>query len=361
MSPRVPRRAPRRLLPRLVVGIVATSLLGVPSLALAADPDETDPVEEPGDEEPVEVTLPPGGTFADDDGNRHQGDIEAIAEIDVTRGCDEDGVLFCPDSAITRAQMAAFVVRTLELPASDVDAFGDDDGGLFEPAINALAAAGITTGCEDGSFCPGEDVTRGELAAFLRRAGELPAGETDHFPDDDGGLFEDDINAIADAGIVVACADGTTARYCSGEPALRDQMASYLARFLGLDPVEVPPREEDVSDPEDAAPEDDGQETRIADDPYAVGVDAAIAHWFPEVEAQARAIVQCESRFNPGAVNPNGGYHGLFQLGEQWHVQAFASVTGESWADAVYTPWFNAQYARHLYDGYGWSQWTCQP
>ena len=241
----------------------------------------------------------------------------------------------------------------------------DDDGALFEAEINALAASGITQGCSAEDFCPTDDVTRGELAAFLFRAGDFAASDADFFPDDDGGIFEDEIDAIAEAGIVVACADGTTVAYCASELALRDQMASYLARFLGLEPLAVPPpedtsppgEEEGVGDEEAAG--EDGEV--IGADPWTATVEEAIAHWFPEVVDEAAAVVWCESRNDPEAVNPVGGFHGIFQLGEQWHVERFARITGETWQDAVYVPWFNAQYARDLYDGYGWSQWTCQP
>ncbi|MGH2427848.1 MAG: S-layer homology domain-containing protein [Candidatus Limnocylindria bacterium] len=46
---------------------------------------------------------------------------------------------------------------------------GDDADSLFEADINALAAAGITTGCADGRFCPSLTVDRGQMAAFLHR------------------------------------------------------------------------------------------------------------------------------------------------------------------------------------------------
>lgn len=43
-------------------------------------------------------------------------------------------------------------------------------------AIEALASSGITGGCGNGNFCPSQNVTRGEMAAFLARALGL------HFP-----------------------------------------------------------------------------------------------------------------------------------------------------------------------------------
>ncbi len=53
------------------------------------------------------------------------------------------------------------------------DLFLDDDGSIFEDQIDKLATAGVTRGCNppvNDEFCPTSDVTRGQMAAFLRRA-----------------------------------------------------------------------------------------------------------------------------------------------------------------------------------------------
>ena len=39
----------------------------------------------------------------------------------------------------------------------------------FHDPVNALAGAGITTGCATNAYCPNEPVTRGAMAAFLNR------------------------------------------------------------------------------------------------------------------------------------------------------------------------------------------------
>ena len=52
-------------------------------------------------------------------------------------------------------------------------AFLDDDQNPHEASIEAVAAAGITTGCADNAFCPDDNVTRGQMAAFLVRAYDL--------------------------------------------------------------------------------------------------------------------------------------------------------------------------------------------
>jgi hypothetical protein len=71
--------------------------------------------------------------------------------------------------------MAAFLVRALGLTdTGDGNLFTDDDGNIFEDSIDKLATAGITLGCNpaDGNtkFCPHDYVTRGQMAAFLKRA-----------------------------------------------------------------------------------------------------------------------------------------------------------------------------------------------
>ena len=66
--------------------------------------------------------------------------------------------------------MATFLTRALLLPPSTTNRFADDDGHWAESAIDALAAAGITSGCSAERFCPDELVTRAQMASFLRRA-----------------------------------------------------------------------------------------------------------------------------------------------------------------------------------------------
>lgn len=175
----------------------------------------------------------PGGTFWDDDRNIHEGQIEAIAAAGITFGCGSD--LYCPDRPVTRGQMAAFIHRAFKLPTTTEDYFADDEDSEFEADINALAKAGITVGCTPDAFCPDRAVTRGQMAAFLTRVLELKPGE-DRFVDDADSQFEADINALAGAGITVGC-NRAGDRFCPNDPVKRDQMASFLARALKLTPL----------------------------------------------------------------------------------------------------------------------------
>ena len=188
---------------------------------------------------PAAEELPGGGTFFDDDGNTHEAYIEALAAAGITQGCDGD--LYCPARPITRGEMAAFLVRSFGFPASDVDHFVDDDASIFEDDIDALAEAGVTTGCAVDRFCPNLPISRGQMAAFLVRALGLPAGP-DSFVDDDGTTFEADINAVAQAAITIGCNPPANDHFCPSTAVKRDQMASFLGRALELTPIAPPPR-----------------------------------------------------------------------------------------------------------------------
>lgn len=190
------------------------------------------------------AVLPPGGTFVDDDGSPHEGGIEAIAAEGITQGCNPpEGDRYCPVRPVTRGEMAAFLVRSLTLDPTGVDYFSDDEGHLFENAVNMLAAAGITQGCNppaDSRFCPDREMTRGEMAAMLVRAFEYPPSNVDRFTDDDGNIFENAINRLAAAGVTHGCNPPVNDRYCPALDVTRDQMATFLTRSLHLTPIRPP-------------------------------------------------------------------------------------------------------------------------
>ena len=126
--------------------------------------------------------------------------------------------------------MAAFIVRALDLDASPGgDSFSDDDRSVFENDIESLYNHGITTGCTVSRFCPDRPVTRGEMAAFLNRAFDLPASTEDPFADDDNSYFEADIAALEASGVTSGCAP---ASFCPGRPVSRGEMAAFLIRAL---------------------------------------------------------------------------------------------------------------------------------
>jgi len=153
--------------------------------------------------------------------------IQWVYAEGITAGCTIER--YCPNDNVTRAQMAIFLDRALDLPSTTTDYFTDDNGKTGEASINRLKAAGITGGCTATTYCPTEPVTRGQMAAFLARAFALAPTANDYFTDDETSSFEVSINRVAAAGITGGCG-GTN--YCPLNNVTRGQMAAFLQRAL---------------------------------------------------------------------------------------------------------------------------------
>jgi hypothetical protein len=181
------------------------------------------------------------GAFVDDDTNVHEAAIDAIAAAGITKGCNPPtNTRFCPGEPVTRGQMAAFLARAESLPPAGSDFFIDDSSSIFETDINRIARAGITRGCNpplNNRYCPNDPVTRAEMAAFLARALDLPNANRDYFADDDNSTFEADINRIARAGITFGCNPPANTNFCPNRNITRAEMASFLARGYELPEV----------------------------------------------------------------------------------------------------------------------------
>ncbi len=179
--------------------------------------------------------VEPGGTFIDDDGSPHEPNIEALVVAGITIGCAPDR--FCPSDPVDRGQMAAFLDRALDLPDASPAPFSDT-AGPFAAEIDRLYAAEITAGCGPSTYCPNDVVTRGQMAAFLDRALDLPDAPPAPFSDT-AGPFAAEIDRLYAAGITTGCGPST---YCPNDVVTRAQMATFITRALGLTPIPVEPR-----------------------------------------------------------------------------------------------------------------------
>jgi hypothetical protein len=138
--------------------------------------------------------------------------------------------------------MAAFLARAMGLASAPSAGFRDTVGHLFEADIDKIADRGITLGSnppENDLFSPDDHVTRGQMAAFLVRARELPAAPSAGFVDTAGSVFEDDIDRLAAAGITKGCNPPDNDRYCPNDLVTREQMASFLVRAFDLEVLPV--------------------------------------------------------------------------------------------------------------------------
>jgi hypothetical protein len=98
--------------------------------------------------------------------------IEQLANEGITGGCG--GGDYCPGNPVTRAQMAVFLLKAEHgssyAPPSCTGIFGDVAcPSLFANWIEQLYAEGVTGGCQTSPllYCPGNSVTRGQMAVFL--------------------------------------------------------------------------------------------------------------------------------------------------------------------------------------------------
>jgi hypothetical protein len=181
----------------------------------------------------------PAAGFTDTAASLHRAAVDCAVWWQVAKGSGAG--TFTPDGRLTRAQIASFLARTvsaagMSLPAEPADAFDDDDGSVHELSINQMAALKVLQGKGERVYSPNDAVTRGQMATYLVRAYEartgraLPIG-SDFFTDDDGSVHEVAIGKAARAGFT----GGTSATTFS--PSLsttRGQVASFLTRVLDL-------------------------------------------------------------------------------------------------------------------------------
>jgi hypothetical protein len=184
-----------------------------------------------------------GGTFGDvAPGNLFYPFVENLIHNGVTGGCAAG--TYCPFNNVTRAQMAAFLLRArwgnvyLPPPATGTVFPDVPASNQFARWIEELAREGVTGGCGGGLYCPDSSVTRQQMAVFLLKTLEGssydPPDCTGVFPDvpcTPGTGFADWIEDLASRGITGGCAGGG---YCPTNSVLRQQMAAFLVKTFGL-------------------------------------------------------------------------------------------------------------------------------
>jgi len=167
--------------------------------------------------------------------------VESLGASGITAGCG--GGNYCPGEPVTRAQMAVFLERGIHgsnyaPPSAAGDVFQDVGAGDFAASfIEQLFDDGITAGCGNNNYCPDSVVSRAQMAVFLLRA-KYGAG---YSPPLATGMFDDvPLNYWAVRWIEQLAAEGITAgcggdNYCPDSDVNRDQMAVFLVRTFELD------------------------------------------------------------------------------------------------------------------------------
>jgi transglycosylase-like protein len=181
------------------------------------------------------AALARADTFSDDDGTVYEPAIEALADQEIIAGCDDQGTEYCPRQPVRRDQAAALLARAFELPAAQRDHFANDDDNPHEDAINQLAQAQISDGCAPKKdYCGAQVLRRDQMAALLVRAAGIRRKSQRYFRDVNGRNALA-INTLAASGITAGCTR-RSARFCPEQHVRRGELAMFLARALNLVP-----------------------------------------------------------------------------------------------------------------------------
>lgn len=89
---------------------------------------------------------------------------------------------FGPEKEVTRAEFATMIIRATGLPITEGSQLKLSDGNKIpswaKPYVEASVNSGILKGYEDGTFKPSQLITRAEMAAIVVRALDGSAGDT---------------------------------------------------------------------------------------------------------------------------------------------------------------------------------------
>ena len=169
--------------------------------------------------------------------------IDRLYNAGITGGCSTTSLSYCPESPVTRAQMAVFLEKSLHYPntfspPNVAPSFTDTVGHWAEDWIEVLRNNGITGGCGTNLYCPEDPVTRAQMAVFLLKSKygsnyTPPAvGSSTGFTDVPASYWAAAwIKQLAAEGITGGCGTGT---YCPESPVTRAQMAVFLVRTFNL-------------------------------------------------------------------------------------------------------------------------------
>lgn len=104
--------------------------------------------------------------------------VASLASVGIIRGTT--ATTFAPDRPVDRAQMASLIVRAhdrafgLSMPQGP--AFVDTVGTTHDASIRGFVGGGITFGYADGTFRPKDPLSRAQMATFFARYLDLLAG-----------------------------------------------------------------------------------------------------------------------------------------------------------------------------------------
>nr|WP_254075724.1 Ig-like domain-containing protein [Paenibacillus tritici] len=143
---------------------------------------------------------------------------------------------FRPGNSITRAEAASIISRTFTQSAvtSGVSYADLTAGHWAANAIDQVTRSGIMKGYGDGSFKPNQTITRAEMATMLSRLIPGAQGNAASFSDVAGHWAQAAINRMSQAGIITGYEDGT---FRPNQTLTRAEAVTIVNRALGIAPL----------------------------------------------------------------------------------------------------------------------------
>jgi hypothetical protein len=176
-------------------------------------------------------------------------EIEAFYAEGITTGCGVSPLIYCPESLVTRAAMAVFLLRAKYgggyTPPPATHTFTDlpVTGKEWQEAwVDQFYLEGITTGCGTDPliYCPEDPLTRAAMAVFILRTIEGPSyapPPADHYfadmPVAGKEWMEPWVDEFYRRGITSGCGYDPLI-YCPEDPVKRQAMAVFIVRAFGI-------------------------------------------------------------------------------------------------------------------------------
>lgn len=141
---------------------------------------------------------------------------------------------FRPGDAITRAEVSMIFARLgtgqSVFTGSYDSSFTDvDDGSWYYDCVGYAQSAGIVKGYSDGTFQPNKQITRAEFATMVARYAKLENGQSSSFSDVKGHWAEGAVAALTEQGWVGGYSDGT---FHPDMPVTRAEVTKIINRML---------------------------------------------------------------------------------------------------------------------------------
>lgn len=158
--------------------------------------------------------------------------VESLAKKGIISGYSDN--TYGPNNKITRNEFLSILMRAFNMIDENAvyDFTDGDKDAWYAKAVASAKANGVISGFEDGSFGDGAYITREDMATFIYRMGKVEKAEGSSFADADevADYAKEAVEALSAAGIINGMEDGSFAPKAN---ATRAQVAQVIYTLLG--------------------------------------------------------------------------------------------------------------------------------